>query len=76
MKETYTKESIHTLTKIRENLVSSLKKATIENEKLNSRIQIYKSIGFGFEQLANEYSSILEQIQVLQWKIKELETGK
>ena len=60
------------LHKIREELHSAFKKTTKESEQMSSKIKQYQSIGMGFDELAKEYASIVEQIESTRWQMKEL----
>lgn len=74
--ETYTAETVPALKKIRGYLETACRQALDEYENSLKKLQEYESIGLGFDDLVNEYASILNEIKEKTWALNELINNK
>jgi len=73
LKDTYTKETLAALRKIRELLERAMAESKIELAKLEQNLSIYESFGSGFDSLVKEYARLTAEIDNRKWALAELE---
>lgn len=71
--DTYTEDSVIALTHVREILEREMETSTETRDKDRHKLDLFDSIGMGFNQLADEYSELLGNIESLQWKLDEID---
>ncbi|XP_022633645.1 AUGMIN subunit 4 isoform X1 [Vigna radiata var. radiata] len=71
--ETYTKESIPALHKIRKYLVEATEEASIAYNKAVTRLREYQGVDPHFDNIARQYHDIVQKLENMQWTIHQVE---
>ncbi|KAK3726769.1 hypothetical protein QZH41_010411 [Actinostola sp. cb2023] len=72
IKDTYTPGAVTALRKIREHLVQAEQEETRQLQRAGQTLQAYESVGMGFDQLVQEYTVLLREIDNKRWALSEL----
>ncbi|KAG9146743.1 hypothetical protein Leryth_005072 [Lithospermum erythrorhizon] len=71
--ETYTKETIPALHKIRYYLIESTEEASLAYNKAITRLSEYQGVDPHFDQIARQYHDIVKKLENMQWTIHQVE---
>ncbi|KAF3453463.1 hypothetical protein FNV43_RR03903 [Rhamnella rubrinervis] len=71
--ETYTKESIPALHKIRKYLVEATEEASIAYNKAVTRLREYQGVDPHFDTIARQYHDVVKKLENMQWTIHQVE---
>ncbi|KAL3821048.1 hypothetical protein ACJIZ3_006953 [Penstemon smallii] len=71
--ETYTKETIPALHKIRKYLVESTEEASLSYNKAVTRLREYQGVDPHFDNIARQYHAIVKKLEEMQWTIHQVE---
>ncbi|XP_068494926.1 AUGMIN subunit 4 isoform X2 [Phaseolus vulgaris] len=71
--ETYTKDSIPALHKIRKYLVEATEEASIAYNKAVTRLREYQGVDPHFDNIARQYHDIVQKLENMQWTIHQVE---
>lgn len=71
--ETYTKESIPALHKIRKYLVEATEEASLSYNKAVTRLREYLGVDPHFDTIARQYHDIVQKLENMQWTIHQVE---
>ncbi|KAE9591029.1 putative HAUS augmin-like complex subunit 4 [Lupinus albus] len=71
--ETYTKDSIPALHKIRKYLVEATEEASIAYNKAVTRLREYQGVDPHFDNIARQYHDIVKKFENMQWTIHQVE---
>ncbi|XP_070660885.1 AUGMIN subunit 4-like isoform X2 [Malus domestica] len=71
--ETYTKESIPALHKIRKYLLEATEEASIAYNKAVTRLREYQGVDPHFDTIARQYHDIIKKLENMQWTIHQVE---
>lgn len=71
--ETYTKDSIPALHKIRKYLVEATEEASIAYNKAVTRLREYQGVDPHFDNIARQYHEIVQKLENMQWTIHQVE---
>ncbi|KAK4484823.1 hypothetical protein RD792_007421 [Penstemon davidsonii] len=71
--ETYTKETIPALHKIRKYLVESTEEASLSYNKAVTRLREYQGVDPHFDSIARQYHAIVKKLEEMQWTIHQVE---
>nr|XP_025627292.1 AUGMIN subunit 4 isoform X1 [Arachis hypogaea] len=71
--ETYTKDSIPALHKIRKYLVEATEEASIAYNKAVTRLREYQGVDPHFDNIARQYHDIVKKLENMQWTIHQVE---
>ncbi|KAK1391849.1 AUGMIN subunit 4 [Heracleum sosnowskyi] len=71
--ETYTKESIPALHKIRKYLVEATEEASLSYNKVVTRLREYQGVDPHFDTFARDYHDIVQKLDYMQWTIQQVE---
>ncbi|KAL1370866.1 hypothetical protein HN51_001050 [Arachis hypogaea] len=71
--ETYTKDSIPALHKIRKYLVEATEEASIAYNKVVTRLREYQGVDPHFDNIARQYHDIVKKLENMQWTIHQVE---
>ncbi|BBG98970.1 hypothetical protein Prudu_008508 [Prunus dulcis] len=71
--ETYTKESIPALHKIRKYLLEATDEASIAYNKAVTRLREYQGVDPHFDSIARQYHDIVKKLENMQWTIDQIE---
>ncbi|XP_061339534.1 AUGMIN subunit 4 [Gastrolobium bilobum] len=71
--ETYTKDSIPALHKIRKYLVEATEEASIQYNKAVTRLREYQGVDPHFDNIAGQYHDIVKKLENMQWTIHQVE---
>lgn len=71
--ETYTKESIPALHKIRKYLVEATEEASLSYNKAVTRLREYQGVDPHFDTIARQYHDIVKKLENMQWTIHQVE---
>lgn len=71
--ETYTKESIPALHKIRKYLVEATEEASLSYNKAVTRLREYLGVDPHFDTIARQYHDIVKKLENMQWTIHQVE---
>lgn len=71
--ETYTKDSIPALHKIRKHLVEATEEASIAYNKAVTRLREYQGVDPHFDNIARQYQDIVKKLENMQWTIHQVE---
>ncbi|KAL2322658.1 hypothetical protein Fmac_027037 [Flemingia macrophylla] len=71
--ETYTKDSIPALHKIRKYLVEATEEASIAYNKAVTRLREYQGVDPHFDNIARQYQDIVQKLENMQWTIHQVE---
>lgn len=72
LKDTYNQESVAALQNVRHLLDTALNESKTELTKLRYTLQIYESVGPGFESLVKQYVQLTAEIDNKRWALSEL----
>ncbi|XP_047954270.1 AUGMIN subunit 4 [Salvia hispanica] len=71
--ETYTRETIPALHKIRKYLVESTEEASLAYNKAVTRLREYQGVDPHFDTIARQYHDIVKKLENMQWTIHQVE---
>ncbi|XP_057968933.1 AUGMIN subunit 4-like isoform X2 [Malania oleifera] len=71
--ETYTKDSIPALNKIRKYLVGATEEASIAYKKAVTRLREYQGVDPHFDSIARQYHDVVKKLENMQWTIRQVE---
>lgn len=71
--DTYTKETVKALSKVREHLDVAMKEKRKEYTHATEALKSYESVGMGFDDLVEQYKILKEEIENKQWALNELQ---
>ncbi|KAK8935402.1 hypothetical protein KSP39_PZI013215 [Platanthera zijinensis] len=73
LKDTYTKESVPALYRIRKYLVEATEEASIAYNKAVTRLREYQGVDPHFDSIARQYHDIVKKLEGMQWTIHQVE---
>lgn len=73
LRDTYTKDSVPALHRIREYLVEATEEATIAYNKAVTRLREYQGVDAHFDTIARQYHEIVKKLEGMQWTINQVE---
>ncbi|XP_057960639.1 AUGMIN subunit 4-like [Malania oleifera] len=71
--ETYTKDSLPALNKIRKYLVEATEEASIAYNKAVTRLREYQGVDPHFDSIARQYHDVVKKLENMQWTIRQVE---
>ncbi|CAB4308251.1 unnamed protein product [Prunus armeniaca] len=71
--QTYTKDSVPALYKIRKYLLDSTKEADATYDKAITRLREYQDVDPHFDKIARQYHDIVKELENMQWTIHQVE---
>ncbi|XP_028073685.1 AUGMIN subunit 4-like [Camellia sinensis] len=71
--ETYTRESIPALCKVRKYLVEAIEEASLAYNKAVTRLHEYQGVDTHFDTIARQYHDIVKKLENMQWTIRQVE---
>ncbi|CAL5405580.1 unnamed protein product [Camellia sinensis] len=71
--ETYTRESIPALCKVRKYLVEAIEEASLAYNKAVTRLREYQGVDTHFDTIARQYHDIVKKLENMQWTIRQVE---
>ncbi|KAI0511263.1 hypothetical protein KFK09_011888 [Dendrobium nobile] len=73
LRDTYTKESVPALHRIRKYLVEATEEASIAYNKAVTRLREYQGVDPYFDSIARQYNDIVKKLEGMQWTIHQVE---
>ncbi|KAM5585578.1 AUGMIN subunit 4-like [Rosa sericea] len=73
LRDTYSKDSVPALHKIRKYLLEATKEASITHDKAVTRLHEYQSVDAHFNKIAGQYRDIVKKLENMQWTIQQVE---
>ncbi|XP_048429242.1 AUGMIN subunit 4 isoform X3 [Pyrus x bretschneideri] len=71
--QTYTKESVPALRKIRKHLTDATEEASVTYNKAVTRLHEYQGVDPHFDQIARQYRDIVKKLENMNWTIHQVE---
>ncbi|KAL6283981.1 hypothetical protein ACE6H2_014910 [Prunus campanulata] len=71
--QTYTKDSVPALYKIRKYLLGATKEADVTYDKAFTRLREYQDVDPHFDKIARQYHDIVKELENMQWTIHQVE---
>lgn len=73
LRDTYTKDSVPALHRIRKYLVEATEEASIAYNKVVTRLREYQGVDPHFDTIARQYHEIVKKLEGMQWTIHQVE---
>ncbi|XP_020274602.1 AUGMIN subunit 4 isoform X1 [Asparagus officinalis] len=73
LRDTYTKDSVPALHRIRKYLVEATEEASIAYNKAVTRLREYQGVDAHFDTIARQYHEIVKKLEGMQWTIHQVE---
>ncbi|XP_020576589.1 AUGMIN subunit 4 [Phalaenopsis equestris] len=73
LRDTYTKESVPALHRIRKYLVEATEEASVAYNKAVTRLREYQGVDPYFDSIARQYNDIVKKLEGMQWTIHQVE---
>lgn len=73
LRDTYSKDSVPALHKIRKYLHDATKEASITHDIAVTRLHEYQGVDVHFNEIARQYHDIVQKLENMQWTIQQVE---